>query len=268
MRIVALFTLLFLFAYGAQSANDNVPADAQAMGLGGASVVLENVYGNFNNQAVLALLESPVIATSYSNQFSLTDARVMAALPFSFGNIGMNVSRYGSSLYSELKAGASFSRRFGENFSASLQADMLSVMPGPNVESIYAFTAEIGLWARPIEDLTIGFHLYNFINAKYETLYYDEKVPVNMKLGLGYTVFNNFLFTAELENSSIYGTSVRGGMKYHIVDQVVFRTGGASNPALAYIGLGVILGDFHLDVAAQAVRHIGKTGAISLSYVF
>lgn len=268
MRIVVLYTLLLLFSFGAQSANDNAPADAHAMGLGGASVVLENVYGNFNNQAVLALMESPVIATSYSNQFSLTDARVMAALPFSFGSIGANVSRYGSALYSELKAGASFSRRFGDNFSASLQADILSVMPGPDVESIYAFTAEIGIWARPIEDLTIGFHLYNFVNAKYETLYYDERVPVNMKLGLGYTVFDNFLLTAELENSSIYGTSLRGGMEYHIVDQVVFRSGGASNPALASIGVGVILGDFHFDMAAQAVRHIGKTGAVSLSYAF
>lgn len=268
MRVATLCILLFFLILGVQSANDNTSADAQSLGLGGASVALESVYGNFNNQAVLALLESPVLASSYANRFTLTDARVMAAFPFSFGSLGVNVSRYGSSLYSELKAGASFSRRFGENFSASMQADMLSVMPAPDVEAIYAFTAEIGIWARPIEDLTIGFHLYNFINAKYETLYYDEKIPVNMKLGLAYTIYDNFLLTAELENSSIYGTSVRGGMEYYIVDQVIFRTGGASNPALASIGLGIILGGFQLDVVAQAVRYIGRTGAVSLSYAF
>lgn len=268
MREVILFIGLFFLATGAYSANDNTTADAQALGLGGSSVALESVYGNFNNQAVLPLLEKPVIATSYANRFSLSDARVMAALPFDFGTLGMNVSRYGSSLYSEIKAGASYSRLFGDNFSASLQADMLSVRPSPDEESIYAFTAEIGLWARLIKDLTIGFHLYNFINAKYETLYYDEAIPVNMKLGIAYSIFENFLITTELENSSIYGTSVRGGMEYFIVDQVVFRVGGASNPALASIGLGVILGGFHLDMSAQAVRYIGRTGAVSLSYAF
>ena len=268
MRKVFLLAFLLVVALGAKSANDNISADAKALGMGGASVALENIYGNYNNQAVLALLETPTIATSYNNSFSLADARVMAVIPFAVGTVGLNVSRYGSSLYSELKAGASFSRRFGDNFSASLQADLLSVMPAPGEESLYAFTAEIGLWARPIENLTIGFHLYNFINAKYEALYYDETIPVNMKLGLGYTVFDNFLLTTEIENSSIYGTSVRGGMEYSIVEQVVLRVGGASNPALASIGLGVVLGGFELDVAAQAVRHIGKTGAVSLSYAF
>jgi len=268
MRIATLFTLLLLFTFRVQSANDNTSADAQAMALGGASVALVNVYGNYNNQAVLAFAESPIVATSYSNSFSLNDARVMAVLPSSYGSIGINVSRYGSSLYSEVKGAASFSRSFGDNFSASLQADVLSVQPSPDEESIYAFTAEMGIWARPVENLTIGFHIYNFINAKYDALYYEETIPVNMKLGLGYSIFDNFMLTAELENSSIYGTSLRGGMEYYIVDQVVLRTGGASNPALASIGLGVVLGGFHLDVAAQAVRYIGKTGAVSLSYAF
>ena len=268
MRLVALFSLLFFLFFGLYSANDNTSADAEAMGLGGASVARQNVYGNFNNQAVLSLLERPTIATSYSNQFTLTDARVMAAIPFSVGTIGLNVSRYGSSLYSELKAGASFSRLFGDNFGAAFQADILSVNPSPDEESLYAFTAEIGLWARPIKDLTIGFHLYNFVNTSYKTLYYDEDVPVNLKLGMVYSIFEDFSLTAEIENSSVYGTSFRGGMEYFIMDKVVFRTGGASNPALASIGLGVLLADFHLDIAAQAVRHIGKTGAVSLSYAF
>lgn len=268
MKKTILFFFILLIALNAFPANDNTSADAHSLGLGGSSVVIENVYANFNNQALLALIETPTIATSFVNQFSLNDARVMAALPFSYGTIGLNVGRYGSSLYSELKAGVSFSRCFGDRFSASLQADMLSVMPSPNETSIYAFSAEIGLWANPIEDLTIGFHLYNFINAKYETLYYDELIPVNMTLGLGYSIFDNFLLTAEIENSSIHGTSVRAGMEYYIVDQLVFRTGAASNPALASIGLGLVLGGFRLDIAGQAVRYIGRTGAVSLSYAF
>jgi hypothetical protein len=267
-RRVLLVLAAFLISTFAFPANDNASLDAESMALGGVSVTLENVYGNYNNQATLATLKKTALATSYANKFSLSDARVMMARPFSFGTIGANVSRFGSSLYSELKVGTSYSRLFGENFGAALQADLLSVQLSPQEESLYVFTAEIGLWARPLENLTLGFHLYNFINAEYETLYYEEAIPVNMKLGLAYSIFDNFQISAELENSSVYGTSVRGGMAYRLVEQVEFRTGGASNPALASIGLGVRLGGFDFDIAAQSVRHIGKTGAVSISYAF
>lgn len=268
MRRIAVILLALIGLSSLSASNDCKSADAPSLGLGGASVVLENVYAAYNNQAVLALLESPVVASSYSNSFSINDMRVMAVLPVSFGSFGLNVSRFGTPSYADLKFGAAYARKFGENFSAALQADLLSVMPSPVESSVYAFSAEIALWARPFDDLTLGFHLYNFVNSSYQLLYYEEDIPVSMKLGMGYSVFENFLFTAEIENNSLYGTSLRGGMEYHLIDQVILRTGGASNPTLASIGLGVVLGGFHLDVAAQAVRNYGKTGAVSLSYAF
>ncbi len=268
MRKITTLLIILSFLSSLGASNDNQSADAPSLGLGGASVVQENIYANYNNQALLGLIETPTIATSYSHSFSLNDMRVMAVLPVSFGTFGVNVSRFGSSNYADLKFGAAYSRMFGDNFSAALQADLLSVMPSPSESSVYTFTAELGLWARPLEDLTLGFHLYNFINAGYDLLYYEEDIPVNMKFGLGYSIFENFLFSAEIENNSLYGTAVRGGMEYHIIDQVILRTGGASNPALASIGLGVILSGFHLDVAAQMIRNYGKTGAVSLSYAF
>jgi len=268
MRKLTIIPLLFLFLPSLLATNDNKSADAPSLGLGGASVALENVYANYNNQAILGLIEATTIASSFSQNFAITDVRVMAALPVSFGTLGFNVSRLGTASYADLKFGAAYARTFGTSFSAALQADLLSVMPSPNESSVYAFSAELALWARPLQDLTLGFHLYNFINANYALLYYDEAIPVSMKLGFGYSIFDNFLFTGELENNSIYGTSVRGGMEYNILDQLVFRTGAASNPALASLGLGVTLGGFQVDIAAQAVRNYGKNGAVSLSYTF
>lgn len=268
MRILTLLFVVFLSYTYSFAANDNTASDAKSMALGGASVASSNIYSSINNPAFLTDIESITLATSYSNKYSLSNTQVMAALPFSFGTLGVNVSRYGSSLYSEIKSGLSYSRKFGDNFGAAVQTDLLGVMLSPVDEMAYAFTAEIGLWATPLENLTLGFHIYNFINAKYETLYNDEAVPVNMKLGLAYSIYENFSLTGEVENSSIYGTSVRGGMAYDIVEQVTFRAGAASNPALASIGLGVLVSGFNIDIAAQAVRNIGKTGAVSISYAF
>ena len=238
------------------------------MGLGGASVVLDNIYGSYNNQATLAHIEQLTLATSFSSRFSLSDARVMAAIPFSYGVIGFNISRFGSESYGEYKVGLSYSRSFGDLFSAALQADVLSVMQSLQGDVLYAFTGEASLWMHPIPELTLGFHLYNFLQAEYPTLFYDESIPVNMKLGLGYTVFDNFLLTGEIENSSLYGTCLRGGLAYTLYEGVVLRTGGASHPTLASIGLGVKWSGLSIDIAAQAVRSIGKTGGVSLSYSF
>lgn len=267
MRLLLLFAILFLSTV-AFPVNDNTSSDATSMALGGVSVVQESVYGSFNNQAVLATLDKTTLATSYARRFSLSDAQVMLACPTSFGTLGFNVSCFGSSLYGETKAGASYSRLFGDRFSGSLQFDLLGINGADYQESVYAFTSEIGLWARLLDDLTFGFHVYNFINAEYRGVYYDEAIPVNMKLGLAYSILDNFSLSSEIENSSLYGTSLRGGMAYHIVDQVVFRTGMASNPSLVSLGLGVQFAGFNLDIAAQSVRYIGKTGAVSISYAF
>jgi hypothetical protein len=268
MKRTLTLIALILHVFHCFPANDNISSDAPSMGVGNASVVYDNIYGSFNNQAVLASISNLEIASSYSNRFSLSTVQVMAAIPFEFGVVEANVSRYGSASYAEMKFGVGFARKFGEMFSASLQMDLLSVMMSPTEGSAYALTGEIGLWAHPLKDLTLGFHLYNFVNAHYKTTYYEESVPVNMKLGLGYTIFDNFRTTVEVENNSIYGTSVRGGVEYKIIDAVMLRTGGASNPALVSIGLGVVFQNFKFDIAAQAVRHIGKTGGVSLSYSF
>ena len=259
--LITNITLLF-------SVNDNKSADAPSLGYGGASVASNHSFSGYNNQALLTMLESTTVATSYFQNFSVYDVRVMAGVPLTFGTLGFNVSRLGTHNYAEYKFGAAYARNFGDKFGAALQADLLSVLPSPVEKTAYLFTAELGLWYKPIEDLTIGFHVYNFINAKYKMLYFRERVPVNVKLGLNYSILNNFLVTAEVENSSIYGTAVRGGLEYKLLNQVVFRAGGGSNPVLASIGVGVILKNINIDIAGQAVRYIGKTGAISLSYAF
>lgn len=266
-KLVILFFLVINFL-PIFSVNDNKSADASSLALGGASVATNNVYAAYNNQALLSLRESTTIATSYLQSFAINDIRVMAAVPVSFGTFGFNISRLGTSNYAEYKFGAAYARSFGDKFGAALQADLLSVMPSPIDKTSYLFTAELGIWYRPIEDLTVGLHAYNFINAKYKFAYYKESVPVNLKLGLSYSILNNFIISGEVENNSLYGTSVRGGFEYKIVDMVVFRAGGASNPALASLGVGVIMKKLRIDVTGQAVRYIGKNGSISLSYAF
>lgn len=265
-ELALLALLLYFFPLGA--INDNASTDAVALGLGGTSVASLNAYGAFNNQAVLALISQPTIACSYASPFGFSDAKLMAVLPFEYGTIGIGLSRFGTSLYNEMKLGVSYSRMFGDRFSASLQADVLSVLPSPSEDVKYAFTSEIGLWVLLLDDLTLGFHIYNFLNMEYAFSYYDEAIPVNTKLGLAYQIFSNFTVTTELENSSIYGTSVRGGMSYDILDNVVARVGAASNPALVSIGLGVKLSTFNLDMAVQSIRYVGRTASGSISYAF
>lgn len=264
--VITLFLLCCLFTV--YPSNDNRATDAPAMSLGGASVTTNNIYACFNNQSLLAFQTQTQVACSHAALTTVSDTRVMIAVPLSFGTVASSLSRLGNSLYSEMQLGFAYTRHFGNHFAASLQTDILSISPSPDQSSLYSFTAEIGLWAQPIDNLTLGFHIYNFINAKYETLFYDEPVPVNMRLGLSYTILDDCVVITEIENSNIYGTSVRGGLAYSIMDQLTIRCGAASNPSLASLGLGVRLIGLDIDVAAQAVRYIGKTGSVSIAYSF
>ncbi len=267
MRSVTLFVLLSL-CLNFFAVNDNTSSDALSLALGGASVATDNVYSGMNNPAVVAFSSSPVVAMTYASRFSLSDVGLTASIPTKFGVFGVNAHSFGSSNYAEMKYAAYYARAFGEQFSASLQVDALSLVLNSQGESLWCMTAEIGLWYRVTKDLTFGFHLYNMLNTEYETYYYDEPVPVNLKLGLAYSVFDNFMLTTEIENSSVYGTSLRGGMQYTLMPQVFLRCGGASNPALASLGIGVEWHQLKFDIAAQAVRIIGKTGAFSIAYIF
>lgn len=264
--VFTIFLVCFLSLIYAS--NDNRATDAPAMGLGGTSVTTNNIYASFNNQSLLAFQTQLQVACSHATLSTVSDTRAMIVVPLSFGTVASSLSRLGNSLYSEMQLGFAYTRGFGDRFSASLQADILSIKPSPDQSSLYSFTAEIGLWAQPIDNLTLGFHIYNFINAEYETLFYDEPVPVNMRLGLSYTILDDCIVTTEIENSNIYGTSVRGGLAYAVIDQLTIRCGGASNPSLASLGLGVRLVGLDIDVAAQAVRYIGKTGSVSIAYAF
>ena len=267
MRTLHLLLLLF-FLQSFYAANDNLPSDASSQALGGVSVVLDKPTAVINNPAFVANFDSPLLAASFSSSFGLERMTLAAAYPIERGAWGAQIQRAGLLDYAEMKYALFYARSFGENFSASLQFDAFSVMSQSNAQAQWAMSGELSLAYHITSDFTLGFHLYNFLNAHYEMLYYDEQIPVNVKLGFAYRVFDNFTFLSEIENSSLYGTSLRAGMEYAITDGVYFRTGGASNPVLASMGIGYRMKNIHIDVAAQAVRTVGKTGAISLAYAF
>lgn len=265
MRILfLLFTLFIVQSFYA--INDNTPTDAASQALGGTSVVLDNSSALMNNPAWTATFVEPVAVASFSSSFGIDRMGLAAVYPSDFGALGFNVKRAGLLDYAEMQYGLFYARSFGDNFSAALQTDIFSVMPQSTAHTQWAFSGELALAYQVSPDLSLAFHLFNVLNSHYEMMYYDEQIPVSLKVGFAYRVFDNFTLLSELENNSIYGTSFRGGMEYLITPGVYFRTGGGSNPVLASLGLGLKLKNIHIDIAAQAVRTIGKTGAVSLAY--
>ena len=267
MRTLCYICLL-VFVQSLYAINDDLPSDASSQALGGVSVVLDHPSAVMNNPAITAYFDSPLIISSFSSSFSIDRMGAAVALPLRQGVVGMNVQRSGLLDYAEMKYGLYYARAFGSTFSAALQIDGLSVVPQSTASSQWAISGEVALWYQPTADFSVGIHIYNVLGSQYEMFYYDEQIPVNLKFGFAYTVFDNFTLVSEIENSSVYGTSIRGGVEYAITDGVYFRTGGATNPVLASLGLGFELNNWRVDAAAQVVRTIGKTGAVSLAYVF
>ena len=60
----------------------------------------------------------------------------------------------------------------------------------------------------------------------------------------------------------------KGGIEYHIVEQLYLRGGYISNPSMFTSGLGVKIKELKLDLSAQFHQQLGLTPGLGMSYNF
>ena len=125
------FILLSIFQQvNAQVANDAIGSRSVAMG--GVSVTLTDLWAVNNNQAGLGFVTELSGGIYYENRFLLKETAYKGGvfvLPTKVGAIGVSVTSFGYSAYSETKAGISYGQRFGDKFSIGMQLNYLKYLP-------------------------------------------------------------------------------------------------------------------------------------------
>lgn len=237
-------------------------------GMGNSSVMLYDYWALYNNQAGLSDIETPEVGFSYENNYLLWETGISAlgfVLPTKFGNFSLATSRYGYSSYAENSIGLGFARNLGKYFSASVEFDYLFYTQSVNYGYKGALLFQVGIIAKPIENLQIGFHVYNPGKVTLED-YNDEAVPVVIRFGLGYFFSEQILLTAETEKDIDNENRFKVGLQYEPIENFYMRTGFLSNPNQFSFGLGYKHNDFTTDIAFTTHESLPISSQISFKY--
>lgn len=264
------FFFLFILAASFAKAGDNPPLGGRSLGMAGSGVALSgDLWGIQNNQAGLAFIKSFQAGAFYESRFLVEGLGMKgfgAALPTKPGVFGLCVTSLGlGNLYSENKAGLSFAKSFGPKISAGVQIDYYYTHMAENYGNYSTACGEFGLMAEPVNNLKIGFHIFNITRSKLGGST-DERIPTIMRLGGLYSFSDRVLVTVEAEKDIDFKPIIRGGIEYRPVENFYLRAGAASNPNLMSFGCGIVMKKLRLDIASSFHSVLGFSPAVSLQY--
>jgi hypothetical protein len=260
---------LWLLSPGFSTGERN-PAGGRAAAMGGISVSAYDIWSVHNNQAGSAWLNGIAAGVSFGNRFMLKELMLTQAgfaLPTSKGTFGLGISHFGNDRYNELKAGASYARKFGRRFSAGLQLDYLRTHIMDGFDNISLLNCEIGLLYREGDRLDIGVQLVNPVPVRI-TVNSTEYLPVVICIGLSYRFSANFLLAVETEKEMEQPVCIRGGAEYSVAAPACIRVGFSTGPATFTFGFGLKFGRMRMDFASGYHQALGFSPSGSLSYSF
>ena len=261
---VALLFAVFIVDVHAQ----NAPG-ARASGMGGAYLVMHDVWSAVHNQAGIVYSESAQAGVFYENRFGLkelSDKGLVASMPFRNSAFAISYRSFGYSGYSLSRAGLAYAMKLSDKFSAGIQINYLTTRLGENYGTNSGISAEAGFLYKMNEKISLAAHLYNPNRTKLSD-YNDERIPSKMRFGAGYRFSEKVILTGEVQKPSDNKATVRAGIEYLPVKNLSLRAGFASDPAQYAFGFGYRINAFQIDAATGYHLVLGFTPQISITFL-
>lgn len=262
LLFILFSTSLFAFQYGRY-------VGPVSLSLGNISSVLTDNNYNSVNPATISCGKSK-ISTFYHNKFLVPEIG-LENLSFVYSHptlsFSTNISHHGFSEYGEMSVGINFSRLFKPYISVGIGAEYLGWYYTGKWNSMACFN--LGIMVFPINNLSIGFSIYNLSFSKFTLEESKFEVPTIFYLGMKYQ-FSEFLFLAAEASLSLkenFTASI--GLEYFFIKQVGMRVGVyASKEISPCLGLGINLKGFHIDIGALYNLKLGLTSSVGISYTW
>ncbi|MDR2813152.1 MAG: hypothetical protein LBB79_00625 [Prevotellaceae bacterium] len=253
-------------------AGENVfPHGSRAAALGYMGVVNTDVFAAYNNQAALGFLSSPQAAVHHENKY-FTEALNLSAAVFAMpvpvaGVLGVDVCSFGYSLYRETRMGVAWGKQLSERIAVGTQLGYhLVQVAGYGATS--ALTAELGLLAKPTDNLWVGAHVFNFTNSRYFSNAHHERLPVIFDVGMGYRFAQHASLLVGTKIESEQAAQAKAGLEVVILKTLALRLGVLAKPVELLAGFGYTYRKLHIDMAFSRHETLGYSPQISLSYNF
>lgn len=269
--IVLYFTCLIVLCVGGiVPANANLPFGGRAAGMGNAAVAIYDFWALSHNQAGLARISSPTAGFYFENRY-LTPEMGFGALGFAMpavgGVMGLSVGYFGFEHYNESKIGLTYSRAFGEKFSAAVQLNYLYTYIGDGYGTSGSVAAELGVIYEAFPGFQIGAHIFNPTRTRVSDLAPD-RLPTIFRFGAAYQFSERVLATIETEKDLDKDPVFKAGIEYGITEQLFVRAGLGTHPNTNAFGLGLYLGNLKIDIATSFHHVLGYSPQVSLRYSF
>lgn len=270
MKTIFISILLLCSMCKFSSSQTWQPNGGRSSAMANASVALSDGWSVHNNQAGMASLRRPEACIFIDNHYLLKELNYEAIalnLPCRLGVFGSSIEYSGNAAFNSSLLGLAYARKFGQQFSAGIQLDLLQTKLSENYGSHLTGTFEAGLQLELTNSLVLGAHLFNAPHIRLGT-YNDERIPCVMNAGICYSYSGNFLLTAEVRKSSDCPTEVLTGLEYRFFNKGLARIGIASSPFRYSFGTGYRMGHLSIDISSTYHTILGFSPQASIQYAF
>lgn len=261
-------------AVGVLSANGQAvrqPIGARYVGLGAYSKNFADVYSATQNQAALANIKSAAVGV-YGERRFLTEelnlySAILAVPTKSGGTFGVQADYFGFKNYNETQLGLAYARSLGSKIDIGVKFNYYGVKI-PAYGDASAVNFEAGALLHLTDKLHAGFHVFNPVGGKIGKNENEEKLAAIYKAGLGYEASDKFFISTEVVKQEDQEVNVNIGFQYNFLRQFLIRGGIATATNNSFVGVGLSVKQFRLDVAASYHPQLGFTPGLLVLFDF
>ena len=250
--------------------SDNWPIGSRPAAMANAYVTESDLWSVQHNQAGLGFYPHLSLGFHHENKFVLPQFSMHAlalSLPVKPGTIGVSYTYYGYKLYNESKLGLGFGKKFGETFAAGVQINLHHNYLENEYGGRNALSFEGGIQYKPLDNLTLGAHIFNPTRSTISANNRDT-IPTVFQTGIGLKATDRIFMAAEVEKRLDKTTDFKVGMEYMLYESLFLRAGVSSSPVKATFGLGYKINKIIADVAFTHHQILGFTPHFSLQIGF
>ncbi|MBK9569388.1 MAG: hypothetical protein IPO53_05330 [Chitinophagaceae bacterium] len=229
-------------------------------GPGAYSLHHADVFSFTSNPASLSQLKNISFAVYGERRFLLKELNTYTAvvgIPAHSGNFGIEARYSGYSDYNETQFGIAYGRTLGTKVDIGVQFNYHGIRI-KDYGNASAISFETGAVLHLTDKLHTGFHINNPVGGKFGKGQ-QEKLASVYTIGLGYEASEKFFFSAEIEKEEDGLVTVNAGFQYKFIPQVWVRAGMSSATTSAWIGAGLILKSFRVDLTTRYHPVLGIT---------
>ena len=239
------------------------------IGLGAYSINQTDAFSFTSNQAALASLKNSAAGVYGERRFMLSEFNNYTAvfvIPTSSGNFGLKAGYNGFSDYNQTNFGLAYGRSLGKKIDAGVQFNYTALrVAGYGNASAISF--EAGTILHLSDQLHAGIHVSNPVGGKFGKNG-QEKLSSVYTFGLGYDASDKFFISAAIEKEEDQPVTIHAGLQYRIIPQLLARIGVSTATTTWWMGLGVPIKTFRIDITASYHPQLGITPGLLVLFNF